>query len=937
VERAAASLKQAFHLSPHTRGVLNDLAVAYLAVGERTQQLTPMLHALDAIERAVLADSLDRSILFNRALILQRLYLLSSAERAWARYLAVERDPDWRAEAEAHSRALRQVADTVSWGPFLHVPPAPITEADRARITRQVRRSPQLAREFAFSVLGRWGAAYVHNEPARASQFLALAREIGDVAPACDLDRSIFAAVSEITRASHDSDRLQKLAAAHVEFARGFDLFFRVDYEGAAASLTRAATALRIAGSPLDGWATFYRAAAEMNLGHFGRAEALFREAIAEATPAEPALLGKAVWAIGVSQLRQGNYERAITSYRDAVPYLVRAREPENQATISYLLSEALLLAGQTVPARLEELRGLRLLSAFRRSGFLNNHLTIVALDARGAELGYAALAVVNEVLGIAHSVGRADVIAWAYQARAREYDALGLSQAAHADLNVAMRWVDRIDAGRGQDRIRADVMLIRGQMLRKEDPRAAFDTLSDVVDVYRDVGIGMNLPAALFETALAAEAAGHPNTSRRHLEDAIRHIERQQSSYHTVELRATRAETVEHVFDTMIRLELARGRFASALGYLERSRMAAWPRASRPATLGGFPDTGNPTARIADRIPSGMLFLDYALLSDRLVIWTASNSGWRHHSIPVRRDSIAALVARFHQEASMPEATATSARAKLFDLLIRPVAIELQGVTQLTVVPDRELFRLPFAALWDRETGAYVVERYQVRTIPNAAFLISTAGDPARPAASALVVGNPTLGKGLRSALPNLPGAAREAEQVAQLYGSRHTLLGAAASRDALLERLPNFAVFHFAGHAVFNSEQPELSYLALSQGEDGAILQAREIGELRLSNLDVVVLSACSTLNARSSRAGGNAGLAYSFLRAGAPATISTVWDVSDEPTSDVLVEFHRKLTGGVPAAEALRLAQVAILHASPSRPRAPIDWAAFVYTGS
>jgi len=250
--------------------------------------------------------------------------------------------------------------------------------------------------------------------------------------------------------------------------------------------------------------------------------------------------------------------------------------------------------------------------------------------------------------------------------------------------------------------------------------------------------------------------------------------------------------------------------------------------------------------------------------------------------------------------------------------------------------VPDRELFRLAFPALWDRETGGYLVQQYELRTLPNAEFLRSAANARrAGTAASALVVGNPTLDRSLVATLPSLPDAAREADQVARLYGAR-VLGGADARRGAVVARLPGATVFHFAGHAVFNNEQPELSYLALAAGDGGGILQAREIGMLRLPNLRVVVLSACSTLNPRPSRAGGNAGLAYSFLRAGAPATVSTVWDVGDEPTSQVLVEFHRRLASGVPAPEALRLAQVALLQDPRSELRAPAAWAAFVYTG-
>src|SRR6185436_6227741 len=109
--------------------------------------------------------------------------------------------------------------------------------------------------------------------------------------------------------------------------------------------------------------------------------------------------------------------------------------------------------------------------------------------------------------------------------------------------------------------------------------------------------------------------------------------------------------------------------------------------------------------------------------------------------------------------------------------------------------------------------------------------------------------------------------------------------------------------SVVHFAGHAVFNSERPERSYLALAPSgfDDRGVLEARDIGKLRLSGVRVVVLSACSTLNPRPTRTGAIAGLAYSFLRAGAPATISTLWDVSDEATTDLLVSFHRRLASG------------------------------------
>ncbi|MFL5541803.1 MAG: CHAT domain-containing protein, partial [Longimicrobiaceae bacterium] len=915
LERAVAAQERARRGAPADPAVLNDLAVMYLSLGEREQQLVPMLRALDAVERALARDSTLAPALFNRALILERLYLVGSARCAWARYRRVERAPGWKAEAEAHLRRLERWPQPVAW-PDVAAPPAALGDSARAAIADRVTRMPSAARESSFTLLGAWGRAALAGDSAGAARHLAFARAIGGAATARRADRTVALAVGTIESAAADLPRRRALARAHAQLAAGYRLFFAAEYEKAADTLAAAARGLRSHGSPAAGWATFYRAAAEMNLGHFPAADSLYQVAAGGATGAEPALLGRAVWARGANQLRQGYYERAIAFYREALPAVVRAREPESEAAVSYLLSEALLLAGQTVPAREEEYRGLRALSRFRSFGFLNNHLTIVTLDARAAGLEYAALALMNEGVEIANGVARADVVAWAYQARAREYVTLGEAAAARADLDDATRWVAKIDTGSGRDRVRADVMLIRAQLLRHRDPGAALDTLDAVVKVYRRIRIGMNLPEGLFEAARAAQAAGRLADARRYLREAIGALEAQQGSYQTLELRATRAETMEHVFDAMIRLELDAGQPASALDYLERGRMAAWTRDARPLTAAGAAGGRPLIERLGAGLPADMLLLDYALLSDRVVVWTVSRRGWRHHTIPVGRDSVAALVRRFEREAADPGVDAGSVRSRLFELLVRPAAGELRGVRRLAVVPDRELFRLAFPALWDRETGSYVVERYDLRTLPNAAFLLAAA--PARrtgTAGSALVVGNPAVDRRLAATLPSLPGAAREAEQVARLYGVP-VLGGAEARRAAVVARLSGVSVFHFAGHAVFNGEQPELSYLALAAGEGEGILQAREIGRLHLSNLRVVVLSACSTLNPRPSRAGGNAGLAYSFLRAGAPATVSTVWDVGDGPTAEVLVEFHRRLAGGVPAPEALRLAQVRLL---------------------
>jgi CHAT domain-containing protein len=931
LDGAAAALERASAALPGDAALLNDLAVVYLEIAQRDQQLRPMLQALDAVERAVERDSLLPAALFNRALILQRLYLLESADRAWARHARVEPDRRWRSEGETHARRL----DLRKGAPSLQ---ALVDSSDDSTLDAEARRAPENARRLGLRLLGAWGAAVGAGDADAAARALAGARRLAAAAERLRGDQSLPLALRHVQAAGADPARLRVLARAHALYATGFALFDQSSHERAADTLLAAEQSLRALGSPAAAWAAYFRAAAEMNQGRFARADSIFQRALADAGPSEPGLAGRATWGVGVTRVRRGHYELANRHYRAALPFLTIAREPDNVATVSYLLAEGLSLAGQSVAAGAETLHGLRLLSAYRRTTFFNNHLGTVAAFARADTLRHAVLAVRGEMLEVARGVDRAEVTAWALSAHAADLHAAGRTDAARAELEEARGWADRIPDGKLRDRVRADVALELARITRREDPRAAFDVLSSVVEAYRRVNIEIHLPAALYEAALAARDLGDLPAARGYLREAVGRIERQQETFRSPEVRATHGEMVENVFDAMIALEVDGGRPAEAFAYLERSRIAAWPPSDRlsPASAGAQTAT---VAGVAGRLSPGVLLVEYALLADRVVAWTVSRRRWKHHVIPVTRDTVAALAARFVGEAGRVDARPDDARARLYDVLVRPLAAEMEGAAALAIVPDRELNQVAFSALRSRASGRYLVQDHEVRTVPSAVFFtaVRTRGSAPPDGEGALVIGNPALDARAARQLPPLPGAAREAESVARLYGRHRLLTGADADQARVVEQLPAHSIFHFAGHAVFNDQQPELSYLALAPGGGNeGTLHAWEIGRMRLSNVRAVILSACSTLGPRASRGGPTAGLAYSFLRAGAPATVSTLWDVTDDATTELLVEFHRRFAAGASASEALRQAQLRALESSRAELRAPRAWAAFIYTG-
>jgi hypothetical protein len=115
---------------------------------------------------------------------------------------------------------------------------------------------------------------------------------------------------------------------------------------------------------------------------------------------------------------------------------------------------------------------------------------------------------------------------------------------------------------------------------------------------------------------------------------------------------------------------------------------------------------------------------------------------------------------------------------------------------------------------------------------------------------------------------------------------------------------------------------------------GTDDGLLTPREVSALHL-RCGLAVLAACRT-GAPSSGEGGRslASLTGSFLAAGSPAVIATLWDVDDATTAAFMEQLYAQLGRGAPPAEALRRAKLR-LRAEPGWDRAAL-WSAYVLVG-
>jgi CHAT domain-containing protein/Tfp pilus assembly protein PilF len=258
----------------------------------------------------------------------------------------------------------------------------------------------------------------------------------------------------------------------------------------------------------------------------------------------------------------------------------------------------------------------------------------------------------------------------------------------------------------------------------------------------------------------------------------------------------------------------------------------------------------------------------------------------------------------------------------RLFRSLIEPLLKNLPAsINKLIIAPHNSLFHLPFAALHDGQK--YLCERFALCYLPTTSLIpvLTKIGDNTVAESRCLVSavsdysatrsGGFSLNSRLRSAagLDDLAYTLEEAENIFAISKTKFAnckLVKNEEVTESLHELFKAYPIVHFAGHAIFNSEEPLASGLVLG---DGSVLTASSIlktGTLRTNCGQLLVLSACQT-GVNAVTAGGEIlGLTRALMYAGMPNLVLSLWEVADKSTSAFMQNFHQELSAASSAAK-------------------------------
>jgi CHAT domain-containing protein len=374
----------------------------------------------------------------------------------------------------------------------------------------------------------------------------------------------------------------------------------------------------------------------------------------------------------------------------------------------------------------------------------------------------------------------------------------------------------------------------------------------------------------------------------------------------------------------------------------------------------------------IQERIPSTSVILEYFFAKDRLCIFTISKDKF---NLTVTRRTTEIKEAALAMRKSLRTVDRNEYlkhASDLYRMVVQPVEKLLEG-KQLIVIPDGELYYIPFEALLTVPQSSKTFSTYsnlpfliKVHTISyaySASLFMERRQKPSQTERSFVGFApvfddstNKNLGETSKKDFAELRSfsldgkkygdleySQEEVVDIATLFENRNlkakTFLHDEASKSNFKQTVHDYSFVHIASHGFADEIHPDLSALLFSEvskpqsGEDG-ILNTSETYDLKL-NADLVVLSSCESGIGRLVKGEGLMAITRGFFYSGARNVLFSLWKISDKSTSRLMIDFYRSILTGESFPLALQVAKLNEIR--DNQYAFPSEWAGFLLISS
>ena len=341
-------------------------------------------------------------------------------------------------------------------------------------------------------------------------------------------------------------------------------------------------------------------------------------------------------------------------------------------------------------------------------------------------------------------------------------------------------------------------------------------------------------------------------------------------------------------------------------------------------------------------------MLLKYILLEDRILLFFIGADRAGYEFLPVGRVQAVDMVNRL----SEPLEDFASGKVdylrihfdmelaqRLFNIFLKKVTERFPQADEFFIIPDDELFKLPFEALVtgfnenfqqddilfsEYQAADYVIQKYKVSYFFSFADFLRhfqvrrNTHTPWPLSATRSCRSRPGVVPERRSVstIADIPSTRLEILNLEKLFaGSRRRIfLGADFNRDNFSRFAPQAKLIHLATHFFMTKRtRPARPSCFPPPGRRPPLCDARQILELRL-RAELVILSACETSEKNLMGFQLVSGMTAAIRQAGVRDLIASLWPV-DEFSSQIVPLFYREYLRGGGSAAALRNAKLAL----------------------